>query len=45
MASYGLTTWQWLPRPREEVFEFRHRALEQIFDAKSQARSGEITVA
>jgi len=22
MASYGLTTWQWLPRPREEVFRF-----------------------
>ena len=22
MASYGLTTWQWLPRPREEIFRF-----------------------
>ena len=29
----------------KRIFEFRHRALEQIFDAKGQARSGEITFA
>ena len=29
----------------KRIFEFRHRALEQIFDAKGLARSGEITFA
>jgi len=29
----------------KRIFEFRHHALEEIFDARDQARSGEITFA